>query len=171
MTTINIYSENELHRFAVSEKEIHLTHMACNDEEELTIRRQDLDVSTLSIHELDTLYKRTLIQSLGLPLNTVSRPIKKDHSILLEMTDGSQYILFYTAVTDQASRAAMEKLHNIILYRTQIPRSPANPDAVAPLRAADKKDPDPTSITAAAAATSPRRPMTPTSESLTSVSV
>lgn len=169
--TINIYTENELHRFAVSEKDIHLTHMACNDQEELAIRRHDPDISTLSIDELDSLYKRTLLRSLSIPLNTVIRSIETEHSILLEMTDGSQYILFYTPITDQASRASMSKLHNTILYRTQTPINPVNPTAVAPLTNDEASEPTRQSIMEVAAATSPRRPITPTSESRTSVSV
>jgi hypothetical protein len=168
---ITIYSENELHRFAVSEKDIHLTHMVCNDKEELEIRRKDPDVSNLSRDELDTLYKRTLIRSLSIPLTTVIRPIETEHSILLEMSDSSQYILFYTAVTDQASRASMSKLHNTILYRTQTPINPVNPTAVAPFTNDETADPARQSIMDAAAATSPSREITPTSEIRTSVSV
>ena len=168
MKIINIYTENELHRFAVSEKDIHLTHMACDDKEELAVRRQDLDVSNLSIDEIDTLYNRTLIRSLCIPLSTILRPIETDHSILLEMTNRSQIILFYSS---QPRRESLDALYAGIYAAKQTPSSPPNPVAVNPFTSDEINEPERQSVTDAAVATSPRSPMTPTSEIRTSVSV
>jgi len=168
MKTITIYTENELHRFAVSEKDIHLTHMACHDKEELAVRRQDPDVSELSIEELDRRYKRTLIRSLCIPMSTVLRPIETEHSLLLDLTDGSQVILFYSA---QPCRESLDMLYADIYAAKQTPSSPANPVAVTPCTNDETSDPSLQSVTDAAAATSPNTLMTPTSAIRTNVSV
>lgn len=158
MKTINIYTENELHRFAVSENDVHLTHTVCNDEKELA----------------------TLFRSFCIPIATIQSPILRLTNtsciVSLGMNDGSRCILFHTSMADQEIRRSATELFNEILqiysnYKRQNPSIPANPVAVAPFKAADSREPSPQSITAAAAATSPSRPMTPTSEIRTSDSV
>jgi len=175
MTAICIYTENEVHRFIITEKDIHLTHMACNDEEELEIRKRH---PTASEPELDVLYKRILIRSLCIPFQTIQTPILRLTNATCSISLGT-CILFHASYTDESVRNKAIDLFNLILecyknykdYKAQAPSSPANPVAVAPFISDETSRPPRQSITDAAAATSPRRPIIPTSDSRTNISV
>jgi hypothetical protein len=177
MNPICIYTENEVHRFIITEKDIHLTHMVCDDEQELDIRKRH---TAASEPELDGLYKRTLIRSLCIPIQTIHTPVLRltnvTCTVSLGMKDRGSGILFHTAQANEGVRNEVIDLFNLILqtykdYKAQIPSSPANPVAVTPFTNDETSAPLCQSVMEAAAATSPKIPMIPTSERRTNVSV
>lgn len=162
MNPICIYTENEVHHFIITEKDITLTHLICNEED------------GRSRSEVDLLYKRTLIRSLCIPTLTIQTPILRltntSCTVSLGMKDRGCIILFHTTPINEEIRSRAIELFTTI-YKAQIPSSPANPVAVTPFTSDETSEPPCQSVTEAAAATSPKSPMIPTSERRTNVSV